>query len=130
MCQVAFLAACALGTFIYPASTNIVSDCDKMTVKVEMHRKNPLLKRDEAIIVINHAGKPTPKRAEIIDDAAKALKADKELVIIDEMFSKEGVASTRARIYAYHKKEDMPASKVQKMMRRMGLLKKEEAASA
>ena len=98
-----------------------------MSVKVESHKKNPLLKREEAWILIEHNGKPTPKRADIIDEAAKAMKADKELVIVDKIFSREGAAASRVRVFAYSKKEEVPATKAEKMKRRLGLAKKEKA---
>jgi small subunit ribosomal protein S24e len=101
-----------------------------MTAKVESHKKNPLLRREEAWIVIEHEGKPTPKRADIIEEAAKAMKADKELVIVDKIFSKEGRAASNARVYVYSKKEDMPAAKVEKMKRRMGIAKPETPEGA
>lgn len=101
-----------------------------MTVKIESHKKNPLLKREEAWISIEHKGKPTPKRTDIIEDAAKALKADKEFVIVDKIFSKGGKAASNVRVLVYSKKEDIPAAKAEKMKRRMGLAKKEEAVPA
>lgn len=101
-----------------------------MAAKVEQHRKNPLLRREEAWIVIEHEGKATPKRADIIEEAAKAMKADRELLIIDKIFSREGKAASSARVFVYAKKEDIPAVKAEKMKRRMGLVKKEGAEAA
>lgn len=96
---------------------------------VESRKKNPVLRRDEAWILLEHEGKPTPKRADIIEEAAKALKADRELVIVDKIFSREGKAASRVRAYAYSAKGDMPPSKVERSKRRMGLAKKEDAAA-
>ncbi len=101
-----------------------------MPAKIESHRKNPLLKREEAWIVVEHEGKATPKRAGVIEEVSKAMKADKQLVIIDKIFSREGKASSRARVFVYAKKEDIPAAKAEKMKRRMEIAKKEEAAPA
>jgi len=101
-----------------------------MTTKVESRKKNPLLKREEAWIVLEHEGKATPKRADIIDEAAKAMKADKELIIIDKIFSREGKAASKARVLVYAKRGDMPAAKVEKMKRRLGIAKKEGAEAA
>jgi ribosomal protein S24E len=109
---------------LYTVAGNIVElNGAMMSAKIESHKKNPLLHREEAWIVVEHSGKPTPKRAELIDEAAKVLKADKELVIVDKIYSKEGAAASRARVYAYSKKEDMPVQKVEKMKRRLGLAK-------
>ena len=101
-----------------------------MAAKVEQHKKNPLLKREEAWIMIEHEGKATPKRIDIIEEAAKAMKADKGLMIIDKIFSREGKAASSARVFVYAKKEDIPAAKAEKMKRRMGLAKKEGSEAA
>ena len=94
-------------------------------VKIEAHKKNPLLNREEAWIVIEHEGKATPRRTDIIEEAAKAMKADKNLMIVDKIFSREGKASSKARVLVYSKKEDIPADKSEKMKRRLGIAKKE-----
>lgn len=101
-----------------------------MSVKVESHKKNPLLKREEAWIVLEHEGKATPKRADMIDEAANVMKADKELIIIDKIFSREGKAASMARVLVYEKKELIPAAKAEKMKRRLGIAKKEGAEAA
>ena len=98
-----------------------------MPAKVESHKKNPLLNREEAWIVVEHEGKATPKRADLIDEASKHMKAGKELVIVDKIFSSKGRAVCRARVFAYAKAEDIPAAKSEKMKRRLGLAKKEGA---
>ena len=98
-------------------------------VKIESHKKNPLLKREEAWIVVEHQGKPTPTRAQLIDEAAKAMKSDKDLVIVDKIFSNAGKAESRARVFAYSKKEDMPKEKIERMKRRMGLAKAKEPSA-
>jgi small subunit ribosomal protein S24e len=99
-----------------------------MAVKIESHKKNPLMKREEAWVVVEHEGKATPRRSEIIEETAKSMKADKDLLIIDKIFSSDGKAASRARVYLYYKKEEIPSEKAEKMKRRMGLAKKEEAA--
>ncbi len=111
-------------------ASRLIDIKDVMTAKIESHKKNPLLKREEAWIVLEHEGKATPKRADIIEEAAKAMKADRELVIIDKIFSREGKAASSTRVFVYARKEDIPAAKAEKMKIRMGLAKKEKAASA
>ena len=90
-----------------------------MKTEVQEHRKNPLLKREEAWVLVEHPGKATPKREEIVKDAAKALKAKEDLVIVDKIFSFTGRMASRARVFVYSKKEDIPKEKLEKMARRM-----------
>jgi len=123
--------ASVMDVIIFPmASLWHVFNCENMSVKIESRRKNPLLKREEAWIVIEHEGKATPKRADIIGEAAKAMKADKELLIIDKIFSREGKAASAARVLVYEKSDLIPAAKAEKMKRRLGLAKKEGAEAA
>ncbi|MBL7206142.1 MAG: hypothetical protein ISS36_00915 [Candidatus Aenigmarchaeota archaeon] len=81
-------------------------------------KKNPLLKREESWILIEHKGKPTPKRDEILSEISKVLKSKDELIIIDKVFSQKGKSASRVKVLAYSKKEDIPESKLEKMKRR------------
>ena len=103
-----------------------------MKSEVQEHRKNPLLKREEAWVLVEHPGKATPKREEIVKDAAKALKAKEDLVIVDKIFSFTGRMASRARVFVYSKKEDIPKEKLEKIARRTKRkeAKPEEAAEA
>lgn len=97
-----------------------------MKIQVQEQKKNPLLKREEAWVMVEHPGAATPKRAEILKDAAKALKAKEEQVIVDKIFSFSGRTASRARVLVYSSKADIPKEKLEKMARRM----KEEAPKA
>jgi ribosomal protein S24E len=99
-----------------------------MALKIDSHKKNALLKRDEYWVSMDHEGKATPKRAEMLDEIAGAIKAHKENIIVDKIFSKSGKAASSVRVLAYHNAADIPVAKMEKMKKRMGLAKKEEAA--
>jgi len=86
-----------------------------MKTEVKEQKKNPLLKRNEAVISIVHAGKATPSRVDILEIASKELKVDKQLIIVDSVFTEAGRNISNARILTYSKKEDIPEYKLKKM---------------
>jgi len=99
-------------------------------MEVISQKKNPLMSREEAWVCLEHAGKPTPPRAEIIAEAAKHFKAKEDCVIIDKIFSETGKAASRVKVLVYPKAEAVPKDKMEKMKIRMGLVKKGDAEAA
>ena len=95
-----------------------------MSVSVVSVKENPLLKRKEAVIAIEHKGKTTPTRKDLIAQSAKALGASPETVIVDQILSANGIGTSQARVYAYESAELIPALQKEKQLRRMGEGKK------
>ncbi len=90
-----------------------------MKIEILEQKKNPLLKRVEASVSLEHPGKATPSRREILPELARALKSREELLIIDKIFSVPGKGVSRARVLAYGKREEIPKEKIEKMKKRM-----------
>ncbi|NIO23052.1 MAG: 30S ribosomal protein S24e [Candidatus Aenigmarchaeota archaeon] len=90
-----------------------------MVVKVIEEKKNPLLKREEVYCIFEHPDKATPSRKEMLPSLEKILKAKKDLIIIDKIFSVKGRGESKVHVFAYKKKEDIPKEKLEKMQRRM-----------
>ena len=86
-----------------------------MKLQKTEHKKNPLLKRDEYVFLLDHSGKPTPSRQEILKDLAKELKASEDAIVIDKIISKPGSSVSDAKVLVYKKKEDIPKGKLEKM---------------
>jgi ribosomal protein S24E len=97
-----------------------------MKLEVKEERKNPLAKRSEVRILIDHAGSATPSRQDILGEAAKKLKKDRKLIIVDSIFSARARASSDVKILVYSNEKDIPKHKLEKMKRRMA--KKEKPA--
>ena len=93
-------------------------------------KKNLLMGREEAWIRVEHLGKSTPTRKELIADAAKLFKSQDDCVIVDKIFTESGIASSKAKILIYGKAADVPKAKSDKMKIRMKLMKKGEEAPA
>lgn len=98
-----------------------------MKVEILEQKKNPLLKREEVSVSLEHPGKATPSRKEILPELAKALKSREDLLIIDKIFSVPGKNISEARVLAYKKKDEIPKNKLEKMKGRMAPSKKPAA---
>lgn len=101
-----------------------------MKIEIKKQKKNPLLKREEISVSIEHPGKATPSRREILPELAKVLKSSEDLIIIDKIFSVYGRNVSEARVLAYKKKDEIPKEKLEKMKGRMTEKKKAAPAEA
>jgi ribosomal protein S24E len=90
-----------------------------MTVKVLEQKKNPLLKREEVRATLEHQGKPTPSREEMLPILERLLKTKRELILIDKIFSVKGKGESLLKIFTYSKKEDIPEDKKGMIEKRM-----------
>jgi ribosomal protein S24E len=79
-----------------------------MSLKIIEHKKNPLMKAEEVKALLEHAGKPTPKREDILPSLESVLKKSGELIVIDKIFTKKGRCESLVRALVYEKKEDVP----------------------
>jgi ribosomal protein S24E len=99
-----------------------------MKIETETKKENPLMKREEAWIKVEHEGKPTPPRREILAEVAKHIKAKEDCVIIDKIFTEAGRGASKVRVLVYPKADAVPKAKLEKMKSRME--KKSKAAQA
>jgi len=97
-----------------------------MKMEIISEKKNPAMKRDEHIISVDHSGKATPNRPAIIKDVAKLIKVNDDLIIVDKIVSNKGLQSSIAYVLSYKKKDDVPEYKLQKMKKRIEMIKKEK----
>lgn len=78
-----------------------------------------MMKREEFMISLEHTGKATPSRHEMLPEVSKLTKTDKDLIIIDKIFSMHGKSESKIKVFAYESKSDIPKEKLEKMQRRM-----------
>ncbi len=97
-----------------------------MKLDIKERKKNALMKREEALISIEHGGKATPARKHILDEVAKLLNAKPEGIIINRIITRGGKARSEANVFAYPKKEDVPAWRLKKMEYRLSRTKSAE----
>ena len=85
--------------------------------------KNSLMKRDEVLVCIDHAGKPTPNRKEVMGEVAKLLKTKPENLIVTRISTPGGSTITEVKVYSYLRKEDIPEWKIKKFDGRVAKIK-------
>ena len=76
-------------------------------MKVLKQEKSKLLPRLDVVAIENHVDKRTPSVNEVKDGLSKLLKADKELILIDHIYSDFGAGNSKIVAYVYDSKEVM-----------------------
>jgi len=94
-----------------------------MKCEIRERKKNLLMKRDEALILINHSGKATPDRIQVLSEAAALLKGRPDNIIIDRIITHGGSTVSEAKVLSYSRKEDIPEWRLKKMERRVSKIK-------
>jgi len=99
-------------------------------MEIGERHKNPLLKRDEVEVIIDHKGKPTPSRHDLVKDMAKKLHAKENLIIINKIHTIRGKNESKVTAFIYHKEDDIPKGLLEASKKRMKAPKAKEAAPA
>ena len=89
-----------------------------MELEIVSKKENPLLDRIELEVLAHHAGQPTPKRDEIREQVAVAMKAKKDQVLVDHMESTFGKGETRGYVKVYKTKEAAQAIEREPILKR------------
>jgi ribosomal protein S24E len=76
-------------------------------MKIISKEKSGLIDRTELKAEFPHIGKPTPKTSEIKKAVAAELKADENLVIIKEIYTKYGEGTSKIKAFAYNNLEEL-----------------------
>ncbi len=95
-----------------------------MEIKIIEQHANPLLKRTEYRFEIDHATAATPTRDAVRSELAKALKAPKERVVIEQMHAKFGIARSNGEAMVYDSTEAAKATARTHILVRNGLAEK------
>ena len=99
-----------------------------LDVKILEERPNPLMHRKEYTFEVDHAGGPTPPRADVRKELAKLVKVPADRLIIERMNARFGTAKTRGEAMAYATKEAVDVTVREHILIRNGL--REKAAPA
>lgn len=98
---------------------------DKMEIVDQ--KKNPLMKREEVVFSLEHKGKATPSRMDMIKEIASKLNVKEDLLIIDKIISASGDSKSSVKVLTYKKAGDIPKGKLDKMKARLEKVKKKAA---
>lgn len=89
-----------------------------MSVKIVERKKNPLFRREEVEALLEHIGKPTPPRQNILPSLEKSLNVKADLIIINKIFSVKGKGESKLKVFVYSKKDDIPKEKLELIEKR------------
>lgn len=90
-----------------------------MKLEIKERKRNPLMKREDVLITIDHEGKATPNRAQLMEDVAKLLKTRKENIVVNRIITAGGSTLSEAKVFSYSRKDDIPEWRHKKMEARM-----------
>jgi len=76
-----------------------------MEIEILSKKENRLVDRIELEVVAKHQGAPTPKREELRDLVAVAVKAEKDRVIVDRLETSYGTGVTKGYVKVYPTKQ-------------------------
>jgi ribosomal protein S24E len=76
-----------------------------MDIEIVSKKENPLLDRTELEVVARHEGAPTPKRDELRELVAAALKVKKDTVVVDHINTRFGLGESKGYVKVYSSKQ-------------------------
>jgi ribosomal protein S24E len=97
-----------------------------MKLEIKSRKQNPLMKREKALAVVEHSGKATPSRKDILKELAKSLKVKEDLIIIERIITRSGKTTSEIKVHVYKKASDIPNHKIEMMKRRLERSSKKE----
>lgn len=99
-----------------------------MELDIQEKRENRLLDRIEVRFIVHHANQPTPRRENVREELSKALKVQKDRVVVDHMKSSFGVHDTVGYAKIYSKKEIALEVEREYLLKRNKLIVQEKKA--
>ena len=99
-----------------------------MELDIQGKRENRLLDRIEVRFIVHHANQPTPRRENVREELSKALKVQKDRVVVDHMKSSFGVHDTVGYAKIYSKKEIALEVEREYLLKRNKLIVQEKKA--
>ena len=75
-----------------------------MEMEVIEKKENPFLKRTELLLMVDHKGKPTPKKEDLEKSIADQFKSIPEKVEIIYIFSKAGLTKSEIKARVWEEK--------------------------
>lgn len=88
-----------------------------MKVKIVERKQNPLLKREELDVHIDHAGNSSPSKAALCEFLAKDLGKDAGKIEIRDIYTAKGAPTAKSRVFIW---EDKTISNAKKKKEKKG----------
>ncbi|MFH0832792.1 MAG: hypothetical protein V1900_03680 [Candidatus Aenigmatarchaeota archaeon] len=85
-----------------------------MKISIVNERNNPIMKRNELVVEIEHASESTPAKAALQIFLSKELKKEVEHIDVKNIFSSHGKAKSKSSVFVWETKRAKDLSKVVK----------------
>lgn len=79
----------------------------KFKMKILKQDKSKILPRIDVVATFDHVEKRTPSVNEVKEELSKAMKVDKDLIVVDHIYSGFGTGFSEVVAYVYDNKESM-----------------------
>ena len=80
-----------------------------MKIDIASEKENPLMRRKSYWLRVEHAGRQTPNRHELMPVVLKKLGSGPEETVISKIFSHAGVAVSNVKVVIYNDAKAVPA---------------------
>jgi ribosomal protein S24E len=103
-----------------------------MKTEIISHKENHLMKRKDYWLSVEHEGKETPNRHDMLPEVARKLHADEGTVVICKIFSERGRGASRVKVQVYTDAKHIPKGSNDRQDRKVKKLleKRKKAAPA
>ncbi|PIU61314.1 hypothetical protein COX58_02800 [archaeon CG_4_10_14_0_2_um_filter_Archaea_38_6] len=99
-----------------------------MKSKIVDKNDNPLMKREEVRIEIEHFGEKTPDRKIILAESAKLLNKDEKLISVNKIRTFYGESKCMIRVHVYKNSKDLENNEPKYLIKRNTFEEKKEEA--
>ena len=101
-----------------------------MKMDISSEKENPLMRRKSYWLRVEHAGKQTPNRHELMPAVLKKLGSGPEETVISKIFSHAGVAVSNVKVVVYKDAKAVPAGAHSRQERKVKAHLKKKAEKA
>ena len=101
-----------------------------MKIDITSEKENPLMRRKSYWLRVEHAGKQTPNRHELMPAVLKKLGSKPEETVISKIFSQAGVAGSNVKVVVYEEAKAVPAGANDRQERKVKAHLKKKAEKA
>ena len=101
-----------------------------MKIDITSEKENPLMRRKSYWLRVEHAGRQTPNRHELMPAVLKKLSSKPEETVISKIFSQAGVAVSNVKAVVYKDAKAVPAGANDRQERKVKAHLKKKAEKA
>ncbi|MFH0956646.1 MAG: hypothetical protein V1813_02165 [Candidatus Aenigmatarchaeota archaeon] len=90
-----------------------------MKAEIISEKENHLMKRKDYWMLVEHAGKETPNRHDLLPEIAKKLHAAEGTIVLCKIFSERGRGASRVKVQVYSDAKHLPKGSTARQERKV-----------